>query len=98
MKEISSMFFIALSEPFRSLSRFREAINIYLADCESQGITPEKPFKGNFNVRISSELHQKAALLAMEDKMSLNNFVAESIRERVFKESSARKKSHRTSR
>ncbi|WP_016776204.1 type II toxin-antitoxin system HicB family antitoxin [Anaerophaga thermohalophila] len=77
---------------------FREAINIYLADCESQGITPEKPFKGNFNVRISSELHQKAALLAMEDKMSLNNFVAESIRERVFKESSARKKSHRTSR
>jgi predicted HicB family RNase H-like nuclease len=77
---------------------FIEGINVYLADCESRGITPEKPFKGNFNVRISAELHQKAALLAMEDKMSLNNFVAESIRERIFKESSARKKPHPTSR
>ena len=65
---------------------FVEVIEEYLSDCKQQGITPEKPFKGSFNVRISTELHQKAALLAMEDKMSLNNFVAESIRERIFKE------------
>lgn len=63
---------------------FKEAIDIYLADCKDQGIKPEKPFKGSFNVRISAELHKKAALLAIENKMSLNNFVAESIRERVF--------------
>ncbi|WP_081736075.1 toxin-antitoxin system HicB family antitoxin [Saccharicrinis fermentans] len=43
-------------------------------------------FKGSFNVRLSPKLHQRAALLAMEDKMSLNNFVAESIRERIFRE------------
>jgi predicted HicB family RNase H-like nuclease len=66
---------------------FNASIDAYLADCKSEGITPEKPFKGSFNVRISTELHQKAALLAMEEKMSLNNFVAESIRERIFKES-----------
>jgi predicted HicB family RNase H-like nuclease len=65
---------------------FKEAIDTYLADCKSDGIAPEKPFKGSFNVRISPVLHQKAALLAMEDNMSLNNFVAESIRERIFKE------------
>ncbi|MBI9069035.1 MAG: type II toxin-antitoxin system HicB family antitoxin [Salinivirgaceae bacterium] len=65
---------------------FIEAIEEYLSDCKQQGITPEKPFKGSFNVRIPTELHQKAALLAMKDKMSLNNFVAESIRERVFRE------------
>jgi predicted HicB family RNase H-like nuclease len=65
---------------------FKEAIDTYLADCKSDGIAPEKPFKGSFNVRISPVLHQKAALLAMEDKMSLNNFVAESIRERIFRE------------
>ena len=62
---------------------FKEAIDTYLVDCKDQGIVPEKPFKGSFNVRISAELHQKAALLAMENKISLNNFVAESIRERV---------------
>jgi predicted HicB family RNase H-like nuclease len=65
---------------------FIEAIEEYLSVCKEEGITPEKPFKGSFNVRIPTELHQKAALLAMEEKMSLNNFVAESIRERVFKE------------
>ncbi|QQS51270.1 MAG: type II toxin-antitoxin system HicB family antitoxin [Bacteroidota bacterium] len=65
---------------------FKEAIDTYLTDCKSDGVTPEKPFKGSFNVRVSPRLHQKAALLAMEDKMSLNSFVAESIRERIFKE------------
>jgi predicted HicB family RNase H-like nuclease len=66
---------------------FREAIDSYLADCKEEGKVPEKPFKGSFNVRISAALHQKAALLAMESKTSLNNFVAEAIRSRVSNES-----------
>jgi predicted HicB family RNase H-like nuclease len=65
---------------------FKESIDEYLSDCKESGVEPEKPFKGSFNVRISTELHQRAALLAMEDKMSLNNFVAESIRDRIFRE------------
>ena len=65
---------------------FKEAVDIYLADCEASGISPEKPFKGSFNVRISAKLHQKAALLAMEAKTSLNSFVAESIRSRIMRE------------
>lgn len=65
---------------------FNEAIDTYLTDCKNEDVTPEKPFKGSFNVRVSASLHRKAALLAMEEKMSLNNFVAESIRERIFKE------------
>ena len=64
---------------------FHEAIDIYLADCKSNGSEPEKPFKGSFNVRVSPSLHQKAALLAKEAKVSLNNFVAEAIRLRVQK-------------
>lgn len=65
---------------------FREAINEYLAECDAEGKKPEKPFKGSFNVRLSSKLHQRAALLAMEARMSLNAFVAESIRLRVHQE------------
>lgn len=64
---------------------FKEVIDVYLADCEAENKIPEKPFKGSFNVRIPSTLHQKAALLAMEAKVSLNAFVAESIRSRVMK-------------
>ena len=49
---------------------FIEAIEVYLGDCKNEGIEPEKPFKGSFNVRVSSELHQKAALLAMQKQKS----------------------------
>jgi predicted HicB family RNase H-like nuclease len=66
---------------------FRAAIDVYLDDCKKASINPEKPFKGSFNVRISADLHKKAALLAIEEKMTLNNFVAESIRERIYRES-----------
>jgi predicted HicB family RNase H-like nuclease len=65
---------------------FRESINAFLADCKDEGKAPEKPFKGSFNVRISASLHQRAALLAMEAKTSLNNFVTEAIRSKVSKD------------
>ena len=71
---------------------FMDAIDTYLADCKKDHVAPQKPFKGSFNVRISPKLHRKAALLAMEESTSLNSFVAESIRERIIKESRDQKK------
>jgi predicted HicB family RNase H-like nuclease len=70
---------------------FKEAIEDYLSTCRENGMIPGKPYKGNFNVRISSELHRKASLLAIKDKMSLNSFVAESIREKVVRDSEEEK-------
>jgi len=72
---------------------FMDAIDAYLTDCKLNSVAPEKPFKGSFNVRISPKLHRKAALLAMEENSSLNSFVAESIRERIIKESGDKTKS-----
>lgn len=65
---------------------FKEAVDQYLNECKAEGKTPEKPFKGSFNVRIPSTLHQRAAILAMEAKISLNAFVADCIRTKVLKE------------
>ena len=62
---------------------FHDAMDEYLADCKAEGKAPEKPFKGSFNVRVSPELHQRAALQAINEKTSLNNLVAEAIRSRV---------------
>ncbi len=62
---------------------FRSAIDEYLADCKEEAIKPEKAFKGSFNVRVSSDLHKQAALYALREKMSLNSFVAESIKYRL---------------
>lgn len=67
---------------------FKEAVDAYLEDCTASGRKPEQPFKGSFNVRVPATLHQKAALMAMEAKVSLNNFVAEAIRSRVSQEQS----------
>jgi len=64
---------------------FKKAIENYLDDCKMNNRVPEKPYKGSFNVRISPSLHQKAALLAKEAKVSLNSLVAEAIRLRVQK-------------
>lgn len=54
---------------------FYEAVEDYLETCEALGKEPEKTYKGSFNVRISSELHRKAARRATLQKMSLNDFV-----------------------
>src|ERR1700730_9990291 len=60
-------------------TNFKEAIEDYLKFCQRQGKQPEKPFKGSFNVRISSELHRTAAIYAEEHGRSLNQVVEEAL-------------------
>jgi predicted HicB family RNase H-like nuclease len=62
---------------------FTEAVSDYLATCVEQGIEPEKPFKGSFNVRIAPELHERVAIAASTHGMSLNRFVAEALSQAV---------------
>lgn len=54
---------------------FKEAVDDYLDMCEQNGMTPEKPFKGSFNVRTGSELHQRAATYAQNKETTLNQLV-----------------------
>ena len=56
---------------------FHTAVDDYLKLCEERGTEPERAYKGTFNIRISPELHKKAAIYAYEHKKSLN-FVVES--------------------
>lgn len=60
---------------------FQGAVDEYLAFCEAEGKTPDVPFKGSFNIRISQELHQRAALFAEQNKRKLNNVVSEALKE-----------------
>ena len=48
------------------------------------GKEPDKPFKGVFNVRIGEELHREATIIAGD--RSLNAFVTEAIKEKIFRE------------
>lgn len=54
---------------------FQEAVDDYIETCKEVNKKPEKSFKGSFNVRVPSELHKDAAFIAVQNNMSLNDFV-----------------------
>jgi predicted HicB family RNase H-like nuclease len=54
---------------------FNGAVEDYLKTCKEIGKVPDKTYKGSFNVRIPSELHRQAAILAAIKKVTLNDFV-----------------------
>lgn len=54
---------------------FEEAVEDYLIYCEEHGISPEKEYKGSFNVRISPELHKRIAEEAENEHISLNKYI-----------------------
>lgn len=62
---------------------FHGAVDDYLALCEAEGKEPEKAYKGSFNVRISPQLHQQAALYAISRQVTLNSVVESAIRSYV---------------
>jgi len=64
-------------------SAFRSLVDEYLAACEEEGVDPDRPFKGSFNVRVGPELHRAAALAAVQSDETLNSWVASAIREKI---------------
>ena len=64
---------------------FHDTIDEYLSFCASQGLPPEKPYKGSFNVRVRPELHRRAVETAEERGISLNAFVEDAIRSTIEK-------------
>lgn len=58
---------------------FRDAVEDYLEICRTSGKSPEKSYKGSFNIRIDPELHKKAARKSVELGISLNQLVEKAI-------------------
>lgn len=58
---------------------FEEAVENYIELCEELDKTPQRSFKGTFNVCISPELHRRAALVSLERGISLYKLVEESL-------------------
>ena len=59
---------------------FEGAVDDYLSSCAEDGIKPQKPYKGSFNVRLSPELHRSLAIYAVSNGQTLNATVEEAIR------------------
>lgn len=70
---------------------FRISVDEYIDWCHEDGIEPEKPYSGRFNVRFDPELHRRAAIAASSLGMSLNSFIAMSTRDELERNVTAAK-------
>ncbi len=61
---------------------FAETIADYIEWCRERGKEPERPYSGNFTVRVSPELHRRIAAAAAREGKSVNAFIASTL-ERV---------------
>ena len=62
---------------------FQDAVDSYLEDCKADGIDPDKPCKGSFNVRVGHELHLSAAVAAHSESINLNEFIKQALAEKL---------------
>ncbi len=58
---------------------FEDSVEDYLEFCRTRGEEPDKPFSGNFVLRISPELHHELYKKAKLSGKSLNSLIEESL-------------------
>ena len=58
---------------------FKQSVDDYIALCKKHNKPVLKSLKGSFNVRIKTELHQKAFTYAITNGITLNQFIQNTI-------------------
>ena len=62
---------------------FKDSVDDYIEWCKQDGVEPEKPYSGRFNVRIYPQLHERAATAAKMLGLSLNSFLIKSLEDEL---------------
>ena len=62
---------------------FRNAVDDYLDQCRIEGIEPQKPFSGKFNLRMPPELHARTAQIASRLGISVNQFIIDTLEKSI---------------
>jgi len=66
-------------------TNFQGAVDEYLAFCKAEGKKPDVPFKGSFNVRLTTELHLRASRFAEQKGIKLNAVIKEAVEQYLAK-------------
>ena len=66
-----------------TLTELFGSISPYISWCKEEGVEPEKPYSGKFNLRLSPELHKEIAITAKKMNLSINNFVEKAIKDEL---------------
>ena len=69
--------------PAELRAEFRQSLDVYLAVCREQGLSPRKQYSGKFNLRIQPALHEQLALLAQAQGKSINLLAQEALQRAV---------------
>lgn len=85
--DVDDKIVFEIENPSEASEVFREIIDDYLEFCKENNKEPCKPYKGVFNVRISTDLHKSAVQAARRKNTTLNAFVESAIRAQVEKRS-----------
>jgi predicted HicB family RNase H-like nuclease len=67
------------ASPAELQTEFEAAVDDYIDTCTTLGREPQKPLRGQFNVRIPPALHKAAALRALAGNVSLNDVVVRAL-------------------
>lgn len=58
---------------------FQRSIDFYLELCAEDGVEPDRAFSGRFNIRIDPAIHRQLAARAAQNRVSLNQWVADTL-------------------
>ncbi len=70
--------------PKQLKQEFELAVDDYIQTCADLGIEAKKPLKGQFNVRVTPELHKEAILRSHNDNVSLNEVVKRALESYLY--------------
>ena len=62
---------------------FKYMVDEHIKDCTKKKIPVEKSYKGNLNIRLSPELHKKAAYSAALRGVSLNQYINDALKKEI---------------
>ena len=58
---------------------FRETVDAYLDWCKSDGVDPDRPYKGSISLRVSPEVHRDLDIVAKRMGLSVNKLLQNTI-------------------
>ncbi len=65
------------------ISEGKKSMKVFLQVCKEKGLSPFREYSGRFNVRLTPEVHEAAAVSASAQNKSLNEWVAQAIQDAV---------------
>lgn len=67
-------------------AEFQNSVDDYLITCKRLNKTPQKTYKGSFNLRIDANLHKKIHALALKENLSINAFIGKTLKNTIDKD------------